>query len=164
MRRFSVLLFCGLIGSSYASDNLQQCRAITEASARLQCYDQLADTVEPRSKREQNKDLNAAQDTNNETGHRPVATNNKNEALFGTAGETTTSDITDLKVTISDVDKDQRNKLILLLSNGQRWQQLDQAFIKVKAGDNCVISTAIFGAYTMKCLQGSKSIKVKRIK
>lgn len=161
MRRFSVLLFCGLIGSSYASDNLQQCRAITEASARLQCYDQYVDNQRAKTVTAAEPATVTASPAAKAT--EPVKTA-RDEALFGTSGETIESKIADLNVQVQTIGTDSRQKLVLTMQNGQRWQQLDNGFLKISQGDSCVISSGVFGSYTMKCQQGTKSIRVKRIR
>lgn len=161
MRRFSVLLFCGLIGSSYAADNLQQCRAITDASARLQCYDQYVDAQSARSVSAKAPDAVAVTAAAKVTEPTKTA---RDEALFGTSGETIESKIADLSVQVQAISTDSRQKLVLTMQNGQRWQQLDNGFLKVSQGDSCVISSGVFGSYTMKCQQGTKSIRVKRVR
>ncbi|MDZ7868377.1 MAG: hypothetical protein U5L02_04105 [Rheinheimera sp.] len=150
-----------------AANSLQQCRALTEANARLLCYDQLADTAAMQN--------NTAAVVPTVSAPQPVTTTatasvaaiaparNRDEALFGTSGETIESAIADLNVQVKTVAQDSRQKLLLTMSNGQRWLQLDQAFLKVSAGDNCVISSGMFGSFTLKCQQGRKAIKVKRV-
>lgn len=163
MRRLGVLLFCGLMGSVNATENLQQCRAIADATSRLQCYDQYVDS-------HSTKKVTAAEASAAEVAAAPAAKTTepvktaRNEALFGTSGETIESEIADLKVQVQTISTDARQKLMLTMQNGQRWQQLDNGFLKVSQGDNCVISSGIFGSYTMKCQQGTKSIRVKRIR
>ncbi len=159
----AILILCSLSGPVIATEtnNLRQCRAISEAAARLLCYDQLADAAAAidHTKADsigQHRVAPATRATTNEAGRR-------DEALFGTAGETIASTITDLTVQVSAVSQDQHQKLMLTMNNGQRWQQLDQGFLKISIGDQCVIRSAIFGSYTMKCQQGRKAVRVKRI-
>jgi len=167
MRCFTAfVVVCSLsIATDAAANSLQQCRALTDVHARLLCYDQLADaaatqtntvTVAPATP----QPLTTAKAA-------PVAAavpaHNRDEALFGTSGETIESAIADLTVQVKTVAQDSRQKLLLTMSNGQRWLQLDQAFLKVSAGDSCVISSGMFGSFTMKCQQGRKAIKVKRL-
>ncbi len=153
------MLFCGLIGSVNAAEDLQQCRAIKDDPARLLCYDQYVDA---RVTSDTAPAAAAANATIATTSTAPAKTA-RDEALFGTSGETIESAIADLNVQVKTVAQDQRQKLLLTMSNGQRWVQLDQAFLKVSSGDQCVISSGIFGSYTMKCQQGRKAIKVKRL-
>lgn len=163
MHRLSALLLCCVIGSANAAEDLQQCRAIKDATARLLCYDQYVDA-------HSTKDVTVA-----EPSVAPVAASSaakatapvktaRDEALFGTSGETIESKIADLSVQVQSISTDSRQKLVLTMQNGQRWQQLDNGFLKVSQGDKCVISSGVFGSYTMKCQQGTKSIRVKRIR
>lgn len=163
LSRLVALLFCGLIGSVTAAENLQQCRAIADATARLQCYDQYVDA---RATSVVTPSVPAAAAATAPAEATPVATANtaRDEDLFGTSGETIESKIADLNVQVKSISTDSRQKLLLTMQNGQRWQQLDNGFLKVSQGDNCVISSGVFGSYTMKCQQGTKSIRVKRIR
>lgn len=159
----TLLVLCSLSSQVFATEanHLLQCRAIHDAAQRLLCYDQLADAaiVTVHTKRDslqQHKVGSGGPATRTEAGTR-------DEALFGTTGETIESAIADLTVRVTAMSQDQRQKLLLTMDNGQRWQQLDQGFLKISVGDACVISSAVFGSYTMKCQQGRKAIRVKRI-
>ncbi len=159
-RLIVVLLACSFTGLSYGADPLQQCRAVADAATRLLCYDALADNaagLHPTSP------VSPAQPASPAVSAAAPTVATRDEALFGTSGETIESAIADLNVQVKTVAQDQRQKLLLTMSNGQRWVQLDQAFLKVSSGDQCVISSGIFGSYTMKCQQGRKAIKVKRL-
>lgn len=160
-RLIVVLLACSFTGLSHGADPLQQCRAVTDAATRLLCYDALADNaagLHPTSPVSPAQPASPAV-----SAAAPTVAATRDEALFGTSGETIESAIADLNVQVKTVAQDQRQKLLLTMSNGQRWVQLDQAFLKVSSGDQCVISSGIFGSYTMKCQQGRKAIKVKRL-
>ncbi|MFC0050732.1 hypothetical protein [Rheinheimera tilapiae] len=169
MRCFTAFVaVCSLsIAANATAGSLQQCRAITDSAARLLCYDQLVDAAaEPTSAAAVAPTVPVSPAvTTSEAA--PVAASvsvqNRDEALFGTSGETIESAIADLTVQVKAVAQDSRQKLLLTMSNGQRWLQLDQAFLKVSAGDSCVISSGVFGSFTLKCQQGRKAIKVKRL-
>lgn len=168
MRCFpAFVVVCSLsIATQAVANSLQQCRAITNEAARLSCYDQLADAAQQTSTAAV-APTTLAQQAGNPAEVAPAAARvpaqNRDEALFGTSGETIESAIADLTVQVKTVAQDSRQKLLLTMSNGQRWLQLDQAFLKVSAGDSCVISSGMFGSFTMKCQQGRKAIKVKRL-
>lgn len=163
MRSLTAWLFCGLVGSASAADNLLQCRAIEDASARLQCYDQYVDAHSTKDVTVAEPSVAAVAASSAAKATAPVKTA-RDEALFGTSGETIESKIADLSVQVQAISVDSRQKLVLTMQNGQRWQQLDNGFLKVSQGDSCVISSGVFGSYTMKCQQGTKSIRVKRIR
>lgn len=163
IRRLSALLFCCLIGSVHAAEDLQQCRAIADATARLLCYDQYVDAQTASVATTSVPAATTVTASPATTSTAPAKTA-RDEALFGTSGETIESQIADLTVQVQTISTDSRQKLLLTMQNGQRWQQLDNAFLKVSQGDSCVISSGVFGSYTMKCQQGTKSIRVKRIR
>ena len=162
MRIAAAMFFSCLIFSAHGADPLQQCRAIQDATERLQCYDQLVDaraTTQTATALEPipaTTPLPAAEKT------APPQTL-RDEALFGTSGETIESAIATLTVQVKSTTTDARQKLLFTMQNGQRWQQLDQGFVKVSSGDTCVISSGVFGSFKMKCQQGSKTIRVKRL-
>lgn len=171
MRRFTAFLaVCGvlLLSNTAAASSLQQCRVLTDTTARLLCYDQLADAEAGQHSTAAVVQPVPSAAVTATTASTTAATatapaRNRDEALFGTSGETIESAIADLTVQVKSVAQDSRQKLLLTMSNGQRWLQLDQAFLKVSAGDDCVISSGMFGSFTMKCQQGRKAIKVKRV-
>ncbi len=169
MRCFTAFIaVCSLsIAANATAGSLQQCRAITDAAARLLCYDQLVDAAAVPTSAAAVAPTVPVSPAVTTSEAAPVAASvsvqNRDEALFGTSGETIESAIADLTVQVKAVAQDSRQKLLLTMSNGQRWLQLDQAFLKVSAGDNCVISSGMFGPFTLKCQQGRKAIKVKRV-
>lgn len=163
MRRLVALLFCGLIGSVTAAESLQQCRAIADANARLKCYDQYVDAHSAKNVTATVPSTATVAAASAAKVTEPTKTA-RDEALFGTSGETIESKIADLSVQVQAISTDSRQKLVLTMQNGQRWQQLDNGFLKVSQGDSCVISSGVFGSYTMKCQQGTKSIRVKRVR
>jgi len=169
MRCFTAFVaVCSLsITANAMAGSLQQCRAITDAAARLLCYDQLADDAATQTSNVAVAPTAPVPQAVTTSEAAPVAAqvteHNRDEALFGTSGETIESAIADLTVQVKTVGQDSRQKLLLTMSNGQRWLQLDQAFLKVSAGDSCVISSGMFGSFTIKCQQGRKAIKVKRL-
>lgn len=165
MRCFTAFVaVCSLsIAANAGASSLQQCRTMTDAAARLLCYDQLADADAAQTSTATVAPTASVPKAVTAAAAAPVQTHNRDEALFGTSGETIESAIADLTVQVKAVGQDSRQKLLLTMSNGQRWLQLDQGFLKVSAGDNCVISSGMFGSFTLKCQQGRKAIKVKRV-
>ncbi len=179
MYRFILMLSLSTLAwfSHAAGANaLQQCRNLQDSATRLACYDQLADSATtavtslnttiaaPAATPAPVATIQAQTQPANPSQHATAAPDPvRNEALFGTSGETIASSITELTATVQTIGEDSRQKRLFTMSNGQRWQQLDQAFIKVSQGDSCVITSGMFTSYTMKCQQGSKSIKVRRI-
>jgi hypothetical protein len=171
MYRFTLMLLLSTLAfSSHAAgaSALQQCRNLQDAAPRLACYDQLADsetTAITSQKTAIPESAAPAETMQANTSQHATATPApvRNEALFGTSGEIIASSITELTVAVQAIGEDSRQKRLFTMSNGQRWLQLDQAFIKVSQGDSCVITSGMFTSYTMKCQQGSKSIKVRRL-
>lgn len=189
MFRFTLMLSLSTLAwfsNAAGASALQQCRNLQDAATRLACYDQLVDsattavtslktvvapsaatpasvatipaeTIPAKAMPVETQPANTSQHVTATLD--PV----KNEALFGTSGETIASSIAELTVAVKTIGEDSRQKRLFTMTNDQRWLQLDQAFIKVSQGDSCVITSGMFTSYTMRCQQGSKSIKVRRI-
>ena len=163
MRIVAAMFFSCLIFSAHGADPLQQCRALQDATARLQCYDQLVDARAATQTATAANPVPTAAPLPATEQTAPPPTTVRDEALFGTSGETIQSAIATLPVQVKSTTTDARQKLLFTMQNGQRWQQIDHGFLKVSNGDTCVISSGVFGSYKMKCQQGSKTIRVKRL-
>lgn len=64
---------------------------------------------------------------------------------------------------ISAIDKTAYGKLVLSLSNGQIWRQLDSKRTTLRPGDKVRISSAVSGSFLLSKASGGTSIRVRRI-
>lgn len=170
MRLLVVLLTVGLLPTTaWASDSLQRCRAVAEKEQRLQCYDQLADSqasraVAPQSVAPATVVISSSPQADPVQGAvQPAVAAQTDENLFGTSGQKIESTINELAVTVTEVRKDNQQRLQFTMHNGQRWQQLVKDHFAVRAGDSCLIRSGVFKSFTLKCEQASKIIKIRRL-
>lgn len=165
-------------GGAKLADALIDCRALASAVARLDCYDQLADT--------QTATTNQATKTRTVERAAPaVAATEKaaaatmeatadasQEALFGkneaeiqkSAREAAgTTEIDQMAARVLEVRKSATGKAIITLDNGQVWKQIDSSRLRLSSDDQVSIRRASLGSF-MLYKTGSKSLmRVKHI-
>jgi hypothetical protein len=160
-------------------DLLAKCAEITEATARLACYDQLApqlrETVatikKPAERTEAEKESLFGFDfggifsspegptTPEEFGKNQMPQTQEEEAQVL---ESVTAGVTDYGMTPF-------GKFIVFLDNGQVWRQLDSdtgvaSFMRAAKDNEVTVSRGLFGSYNLKINDGNGTYKVKRIK
>jgi hypothetical protein len=160
------------------ADALIDCRALPSAVARLDCYDQLADT--------QTATTNQATETGTVKRAAPAAAvaeaaatatvepmaSTSQEAVFGkneaeilkSAQEVTgTTEIDQMDARVLQVRKSATGKVVITLDNGQVWKQIDSSRLRLSGDDQITIRRASLGSF-MLYKTGSKSLmRVKRI-
>jgi len=165
-------------GGAELADALIDCRALASAVARLDCYDQLADT--------QTATTNQATQTGTVERAAPTAAaietaatatmestaDASQEAFFGkneaeirkSARESAgTTEIDQMDARVSEVRKSATGKAIITLDNGQVWKQIDSSRLRLSSDDQVTIRRASLGSF-MLYKTGSKSLmRVKRI-
>lgn len=150
--------------------SLAECANIQESSARLICFDNLAEqAVTPK----------AAIPESVVTEPSKSVSTTKTEALMAPAA-LKTADFgaehlkkppvaeEDLQVVfmIEKLSKDPYGRWNFTFKNGQQWKQTDSAFLKLTVGDDVVLKKGFMNAvYLKKNLpNSSKKIRVKRLK
>jgi len=165
-------------GGAELADALVNCRALASAVARLDCYDQLADTQTATASQatrigtpERAAPTVAATETAAAATMEPTADASQ-EALFGknekeirksaqdAAG---TTEIDQMAARVSEVRQSATGKTIITLDNGQVWKQIDSSRLRLSSDDQVTIRRASLGSF-MLYKTGSKSLmRVKRI-
>jgi hypothetical protein len=155
---------------------LQSCQQISDEEQRLSCFDQIVAQLNIRSEA-----IPVAEPSGNLTTLAPTrvaeTTAVTHQAAATTAVETQQSvkdefglkkpDPVDELQEISSVVKstalDKRKKLLITLENGQQWQQIDQGYIRIKAGDRCMVKRGAIGSYLLGVEGITKTIRVRRV-
>ena len=148
------------------SEAMTKCSEVENSLQRLVCYDQLQrgmqsygdDSVLVPKAASLPAGLNAAaaiKPALPSLPNRPTA-----EERFGKKAADT--DIDALTATIVSKKKNPRGRVILTLSNGQIWGQIDDDYLSLHVGDIVVIQKAAFGSFLLRKTSGSKRIRVKR--
>ncbi len=174
-----VLSVVKIAGGAELPTELIDCRALTSAVARLDCYDQLIDahTASPnqaaRRRTAENPAPVAPTTATATAASEPVLTSEPNlsqEDLFG-KGETAlrksvqdatdTEEIDRIEARVVEVRKSASGRIVITLDNGQVWIQSDSSRARLSGNDNVTIRRRSFGSYTL--YNKKTSIRVKRI-
>ncbi len=169
-----VLSVAKIAGGAELPTELLDCRPVTSAVARLDCYDQLVDAhaAAPSQAAKPRTAENPA----------PVATTAAvaataasgpmlaQEDLFG-QGETEirksvqeatdTKEIDRIEAIVVEVHKSASGKAVITLDNGQVWKQSDSSRARLSVNDKVTIRRRSFGSYSLYSTK--TSIRVKRI-
>jgi len=176
----AVLSVTKIAGAAELPTELIDCRALTSAIARLDCYDQAVDAHTPspsQAAKPQTAENPApvapaaavAATAASEPARSSVPVLSQ-EDLFG-QGETqmrkSVQEATDaeeidrIEAIIVEVYKSKSGKAVITLDNGQVWRQSDGSRTHLSVNDEVTIRRRSFGSYTL--FNKKNSIRVKRI-
>jgi hypothetical protein len=169
-----VLSIVKIAGGAELPTELLDCRALTSAIARLDCYDQAIDAHTPSPSQ-----AAKPQTADNPAPVAPTAAVAataasqpmlSQEDLFG-QGETEmrksvqeatdTKEIDRIEAIIVEVYKSASGRAVITLDNGQVWKQSDDSRTRLSVNDKVTIRRRAFGSYTL--FNKKTSIRVKRI-
>jgi hypothetical protein len=140
---------------------LAVCKKVAEDTARLACYDRLADSP-------------VAADTQAiPVAPFPAAATPSPETLFGR--DTVQSEdmvrraagigrLDEIAAGVVAVEYGPTGKAVLTLDNDQVWSQLDTSKFRIKSGNTVRIRRALLGSYLLTAGEGKTSIRVRRTK
>ncbi len=174
-----VLSAVKIAGGAEIPTELLDCRPLTSAVARLDCYDQAIDahTAAPSQAAEHRTAENPAPVAPTAAAatavSEPVLSSEpalSQEDLFG-QGETQmrksvqeatdTEEIDRIEAIVVEVHKSASGKAVITLDNGQVWKQSDSAKARLSVNDKVTIRRRSFGSYTL--YNKKTAIRVKRI-
>lgn len=168
----ATLLFFGLsqnVSAQNLAPALLECRNITDAADRLDCFDKLAGSLDEQA-------VLAAQEQAPEPGDEEAAPVLTAEQSFGLEDlpseqkkkrEEKTESLT---ASVVDIGRNGRGKYVIILENGQVWRQLTADTSKLRVprsgaeGISVEIKRKMFGAHMLSLDGDNRSIKVERIK
>ena len=174
-----VLSVAEIAGGAELPTELIDCRTLTAAIERLDCYDQAIDahTTAPSQAAEPRTAENpapvvttAAAATAASVPKLSSEAKLSQEDLFG-KGEaeirqsvqeaTDTKAIDRIEATVIEVRKSASGRVVITLDNGQVWKQSESSRARVSVDDKVTIRRRSFGSYTL--YSKKTSIRVKRI-
>lgn len=140
-----------------ADPDLAACRSLGDPTARLACYDALADA-------------GATRGTPTPAPATPTATD-----LFGRDGSTAAAELAtaaglgeldELSAAVASVTRATDGRLLLELDNGQAWLQSDTRRATVNPGVEVRIRRAAFGSYLLSTTNSDRrsALRVRRIR
>ncbi len=135
-----------------AIQQLYDCRAITDAAARLACFDRTVAAVETAEGARDIRIVDRAQVRAARRGLFGLSLSGLN--IFGSndtaaPGAAPEADaVEEIEATLSEVTRDGLGKLVLILDNGQRWSQTDGAIGRSpRAGQAVRIRRGALGSF-----------------
>jgi len=138
---------CGLARLAAADATLADCRGIADDRERLACYDALAGRAGAASPPPTAEDL---------FGH---------DAVESAAIARAAAGIGDTQAIVATVTQARRNaygRLVIVLGNGQTWEQIDATALSLKAGAQVRIRRAALDSYLLSLAAGGQGIRVRR--
>ena len=72
-------------------------------------------------------------------------------------------ELKELSATVADVRPAGPGRIVVILDNGQVWQQKSSSTLKIKVGDRIIIKKAAFGSFKMKKENANASMRVGRL-
>lgn len=164
----AVTFAAGTVQADQLLDDLQGCRDLTSAVARLDCYDAAVD----RSRQSETSRTTATAAP--APAPEPTATaaaEISQEELFGKNSnevqrtvEKVTGDerIDSLSAQVARLQQSGYNKVLITLDNGQLWQQTDTSSLRLKVGDDVRIDRASLGSFLLRKKGNKRTMRVSR--
>tara|TARA_R110000744_G_scaffold1965_12_gene7712 strand:+ start:1307 stop:1822 length:516 start_codon:yes stop_codon:yes gene_type:complete len=147
------------------STSLATCTKIQENSARLICFDNLAEqAVIP--KKVAVKPSTSAATAKVEALMAPAAVKAADFGAEHLKKPPVAEEDLQVVFMIAKLSKDHYGKWYFTFKNGQQWQQTDSAFLKLTVGDNVLLKKGFMNAVYLKknSPNSNKKIRVKRLK
>lgn len=167
-----------IAGGAEFPQELIDCRALTSAVSRLDCYDQLVDASAASSAQEAqtetaqaNQPVTVAPAASPPVAALPAPEMSPDELFGKDAVEvretvqkaTGTSEIDQITSLVSSVRSSAAGKAVITLDNGQVWTQIDNTKLRLSNFDQVTIRRASMGSFMLRKVDSKTSIRVKRI-
>jgi len=131
------------------NQKLSECQRINTGSARLTCYDALAQSL---VKNDVVADTAAEMFGQDEKKYR--------ERLEASTGYKETNS---LQARVTDITRNAYGQFIVTLENGQVWRQFDSRRLRINVGDTVTIMKGRFGTFQLKKSSGTVTLRVRRV-
>ena len=159
---------------------LQSCQQIADEEQRLSCFDQIVmqlnnssvAVLAPQSPEDVTASMptrvtetaaTQSEVTTSAVSATTVATTRSVNEEFGLKKPDPVDELQEIISIVRSTKLDKRKKLLITLENGQQWQQLDQAYIKIKTGDRCTVKRGAIGSFLLAVDGITKTIRVRRV-
>jgi hypothetical protein len=93
----------------------------------------------------------------------PAAVQPSAAVEFGLTAPEPVEEIDEITAVVKTAELNKRKKLLITLENGQQWQQIDQDYLNIKAGDTCIIKRGTFGSFLLGVSGYNRTIRVRRV-
>lgn len=172
----TTLLHSGQVLSEVLEEQVRQCRAIADETARLACYDGLAPGEQPvdsnKEESAKSRDTEAASVSASgpsaagtaATASSPGAAATGATAEFGKEHWRAEDSLETMESKVSVVQKGARGQIILLLENGQVWEQKDVRRLSIREGDTIIIERGSMNSFFIKEKGSSRLERFSRVR
>lgn len=160
-------------GSVDLTTQLRSCQQISGEEQRLSCFDQVVAQLDrqiaasPVAASPANAAMTAIEKPQQVSEAIPatttVTTARSVNDEFGLKKPDPVDELQEITSTVQSAVLDKRKKLLITLDNGQQWQQIDQGYLKIKAGDRCTVSRGAIGSFLLGVEGVTKTIRVRRV-
>jgi hypothetical protein len=82
---------------------------------------------------------------------------------FGLNAPDPVEEVDQITAVVKTTEFNKRKQLLITLENGQQWQQIDQDYLNIKAGDTCIIKKGSFGSFLLGVSGYNRTIRVRRV-
>ena len=131
---------------------MQHCLAMSQDQARLQCYDQLA------------RSLNTLAAVPAVPAVPATVTPAADPVdSFGLENRAPEQQVDDLRLEVKSVRLTKKGRAEITMQNGQIWLQSDDSRLDIKAGDVCTIERAMLGSFLLNNGRSNRKIRVRRV-
>lgn len=157
------LLAAGLAPLAQA-DEIGDCSTLQADEARLKCYDEAMQRVEPAEPVPEVEALPVAEPAED--------TNSVPEQVFGKSADETSAiiaeatgveDIAEISGRVVAVTEDPYGRITVKLDNGQKWRQVRADRFDVDVGDEVVVRKAALSSFALQRKSGGRQTKVRRV-
>ena len=145
-------------------DRILGCAAESDQQQRLTCFDTLAADVASGAVNSAPEQDQPPTDSSPNPVARSDSPENSSDENFGLEHKVKNAEVADeLQTQVAEIYKDGLGKMLLILDNGQIWQQKDSKTLIIKKGDSIFIERGFMSAFYLSA-NGKKRIRVARIK
>jgi hypothetical protein len=153
------------------SDELADCRAIQSDAERLTCYDAIGSGREEEQAEEEAVAVAVATEATAKA-ETPIVETPPAEESFGKPiddisrepKESASSNAVDgLVATVTEARLYKVGRIMVTLDNGQQWRQTSASTLTLSVGDEIQIQRGAMGSYRLTQVDGTRSMKVRRV-
>lgn len=145
--------------SNQLLNELQHCKAVTDSAKRLACFDAIQVPNKPEKMALSAKTEQLKQVEVEATSVKPRMLTKQEFGLKNIIKEPEY-----INLTVEKVKKNSYGEITVYLQEGQVWKQNDDRALRLRPNDKVIIKKGSFNSFNMMKAEGSRTMRVKRIK
>lgn len=143
------------------AEKVKACSEVASNQARLSCFDQLTAKQDTKAESPKTSGLKA---TGLKTELSAAQVDQFSKEQLEKTAEEKANEVRSISLTISKLEKTQRKQWKITFANGQQWLQKDNTKLKLKQGEQVMLSKGAISSVFLEKENSNKRIKVKRLK